>query len=241
MKRALISDIHSNHEALTAVLADIHQQGIERIYCLGDIVGYGPNPRECLQEMKSVAICILGNHDEAVFAGADPDGFGSSALRAVEWTREQLREEDHAFLRGLPRCYQEQRMLLVHGSPKEPTNEYVLPMDVQNPIKMSDLFDRFDHCCLQGHTHIPGVFSQSHFLRPKNIEQGYTFNDDKVMINVGSVGQPRDGDCRACYVVMDDQQLMFRRVEYDIETTVAKIRRIEELDDSFGERLREGC
>lgn len=240
MKRALISDIHSNHEALKAVLADIAKQGIEQVYCLGDIVGYGPNPRECLQEMKRVAVCILGNHDEAIVAGADPDEFGPAALQAVEWTREQLHENDHAFLRTLPRSCQEESLLFVHGSPRDPTNEYVLPMDAANPEKMADLFDRFENCCLQGHTHLPGVFTQSDFIRPSAIAQRYTLSENKVMINVGSVGQPRDGDPRACYAVLEGPQLLFRRVEYDVESTVAKIHRIAQLDDSFGDRLREG-
>lgn len=159
MKRAFISDIHGNHEALTAVLADIHQQGIDLVYCLGDVVGYGPNPRACLHEMKQDAVCILVNHDEAIFAGADPVDFGPSALQAVDWTREQLHDEDHDFLRGLRRYWQELTLLFVHGSPRDPTNEYVLPMDVHNPIKMTDLFERFDQYCLQGHTHIYQVYS----------------------------------------------------------------------------------
>jgi diadenosine tetraphosphatase ApaH/serine/threonine PP2A family protein phosphatase len=241
LKRAFISDIHSNYEALAAVLADIREQGIDQVYCLGDVVGYGPNPRECLQAVKHFSVCILGNHDEAIFTGAEPDEFGPLALQAVDWTREQLHAEHHTFLRRLPRSYREEPLLLVHGSPRDPTNEYVLPMDAHNPNKMADLFDRFDHCCLQGHTHIPGVFSDSQFLRLHEIEQSYALNDEKVMINVGSVGQPRDGDPRACYVVLEDRQLIFRRVEYDVASTVAKIHRIEQLDDSFGDRLREGC
>jgi hypothetical protein len=128
--------------------------------------------------MKHVAVCILGNHDGAIFTGAEPDEFGPLALQAVDWTRDQLHAEHHTFLRRLPRSYREEPLLLVHGSPKDPTNEYVLPMDAHNPTKMADLFHRFDHCCLQGHTHISGVLSDSQFLRPHEIEHSYALNDD---------------------------------------------------------------
>ena len=141
MKREFVSDIHGNFEALTAVLADIREQVIEQLYCLGDIVGYGPNPRECIQEMQHADVCILGNHDEAVIACPDPDGFGPLALQPVKWTRDQLQDEDTKFISSLRRYYQEHSLLLVHGSPKDPTNEYVLPMDAHNSIKVAALFD----------------------------------------------------------------------------------------------------
>jgi len=241
LKRALASDIHSNHEPLPAVLADIYEQGIDHVYCLGDVVGYGPNPRECICEMKRVAVCILRNRDEAVFAGSATDEFRPSALQAVEWTCEQLHDEDHEFLHELPRHCREERLLLVHGSLKDPTSEYVLSMDVHSPIKMMDWFDRVDQCPFQGHTHVPRVFCRSEFLRPNTIEHRYTLTNEKVMINVGSVGRPREGDPRACYVVLEEQHVVFHSVEYDVESTVAKIHRIEHLDDSMGDRLREGC
>lgn len=137
-------------------------------------MGYGPNHHECIHEMQHADVCILGNHDEAVIACPDPDEFGPSALQAVKWTRDQLQDEDTKNVSSLRRYYQEHSLLLVHGSPKDPTNEYVLPMESHNSIKMAALFDRFDQCPLQGHTHIPGVFNRSQFLRLHELDQRQT-------------------------------------------------------------------
>ena len=136
MRRALISDIHGNWEALEAVLADIEQQNIDEILCLGDIIGYGPNPRECLDTVMEIArITILGNHDQAVLF--DPDGFNPVALQAIFWTRDQLERSTNQaeqgnqrwddFLGELPRSHEEGDYLIDHGSAREPTNEYVFP------------------------------------------------------------------------------------------------------------------
>jgi predicted phosphodiesterase len=246
VKRALISDVHSNLEALDAVLEDIHQQGISEVYCLGDIVGYGPNPRECLDKVMELDVCILGNHDEAVLF--DPVGFNLVALRAILWTRDQLkghRGESAAamrrrdFLGELPRIRTEEHFMFVHGSPLEPTNDYVFPGDAFDAGKMEALFDRIERYCFQGHTHMPGVFTHGEFISPEECNFQYRLTDEKVMINVGSVGQPRDGDPRACYVVLIDDQVTFRRVEYDIDTTVEKIYAIVDLENSLGDRLRD--
>jgi predicted phosphodiesterase len=178
VKRALISDIHANLEALRVVLDDVRAQGIREIYCLGDIVGYGPNPCECLDEIivKS-KMTILGNHDQATLF--DPDGFNPIALRAVYWTREQLETGPGApavknkrwdFLGELHRTHTEGDYLFVHGSPREPTNEYVFPEDIYNQRKMDALFGRIQQYCFQGHTHVPGVFTQNlNFLSPDEI------------------------------------------------------------------------
>ncbi len=248
VQRALISDIHSNLEALQAVLGDISEQGLTEIYCLGDTVGYGPNPRECLDRVSRFPVCILGNHDQAVLF--DPDGFNPVALRAVYWTREQLEGgSDSAsmanrrwdFLGELPRIHLESGLTFVHGSPREPTNEYVFPEDVYNQRKMESVFSRFERVCFQGHTHIPGIFTNSlEFISPEECDHEYRFTDEKVMINVGSVGQPRDGDPRACYVILTDDKIVFRRVEYPFETTIEKIYDIPDLDNMLGNRLREG-
>jgi diadenosine tetraphosphatase ApaH/serine/threonine PP2A family protein phosphatase len=247
VKRALISDVHSNLEALHVVLDDIHQQAITEIYCLGDIIGYGPNPRECLDKVRRLQVCILGNHDQA--AMFDPDGFNPVALRAVYWTREQLEHGGSAaeinarwdFLGELPRSRDEGTRLFVHGSPREPTNEYVFPEDVYNQRKMQALFDRIQLHCFQGHTHIPGVFTASgDFLSPDEFNYEYRLTSEKTMVNVGSVGQPRDGDPRACYVILTDEAVIFRRLEYDIAETIRKIYREPDLDNMLGDRLREG-
>lgn len=249
MKRAIISDIHSNLEGLEAVLADIDSQGCEEIYCLGDVIGYGPNPRECIDRvMERCAVCILGNHDQGALF--DPEGFNSGAEKAIFWTREQLENPrgnpaDNAkrwdFLGELPRSRRENGLLYVHGSPRNPLNEYVFPEDVYNLRKMEKLFSLVDHVGFQGHTHVPGVFTQQNkFLSPEEVDYHLPLSTAKVMVNVGSVGQPRDGDARACYVIYDGEGLTFRRVTYPVQKTVEKIYAIPELDNFLGDRLREG-
>lgn len=249
MKRALISDVHANLEALRVVFDDIRSQGVSEIYCLGDVVGYGPNPCECLDEIiQRCRVCILGNHDQAALF--DPDGFNPVALRAVYWTREQLDDGPGGpakinarwdYLGELPRTRAEDGLLFVHGSPREPTNEYVFPEDVYNHRKMNALFNLIDRYCFQGHTHIPGVFtSQLEFITPEDCNYEYRLTGQKTMINVGSVGQPRDSDPRSCYVILDDDRVVFRRVEYPIDTVANKIYAIDSLDNMLGDRLHAG-
>jgi predicted phosphodiesterase len=248
VKRALISDIHSNKEGLEAVLADIRDQGIDEIYCLGDVVGYGPNPCECVDLIMQCDVCILGNHDQGALF--DPEGFNSGAERAIFWTRDQLespREDPDmvakrwGFLGELPRNCRENGLLFVHGSARNPLSEYVFPEDIYNQRKMEKIFSLIEQSCFQGHTHVPGVFTQSlQFFSPDEINHQYQINDEKVMINVGSVGQPRDGDPRSCYVVLEDDTVTFRRVEYPFEETIEKIHNTPELDNFLGDRLREG-
>lgn len=255
MKRALISDIHANLEALRVVLDDIRSQGIREIYCLGDIVGYGPNPCECLDEVITKAkVTILGNHDQATLF--DPDGFNPIALRAVYWTRDQLEQGPGApavknrrwdFLGELQKSRMEGELLFVHGSPREPTNEYVFPEDIYNQRKMDALFGRIQKHCFQGHTHLPGVFTADYrFITPEDCGYQYQLTDQQVMVNVGSVGQPRDGDPRACYAILEVPdaggagQVTFRRLEYPAEETRRKIYAVPDLDNALGDRLLSG-
>jgi predicted phosphodiesterase len=245
VKRALISDIHANLEALRVVLDDIRSQGIREIYCLGDIVGYGPNPCECLEEvMAKCKVTILGNHDQATLF--DPDGFNPIALRAVYWTRDKLdsgagKNKRWDFLGDLHKTHSEGDYLFVHGSPREPTNEYVFPEDIYNQRKMDTLFGRIQKYCFQGHTHLPGIFTPEYrFIPPEDCSYQYRLNDQPVMVNVGSVGQPRDGDPRACYVVIDDDLVTFRRLEYPAEETRRKIYAVPDLDNALGDRLLSG-
>jgi predicted phosphodiesterase len=212
VRRALISDIHGNLEALEVVLDDIKAQGITEIFCLGDIIGYGPNPRECIDRvMESCRITLLGNHDQG--AMFDPDGFNIGAERAIFWTREQLEspgdrannERRWEFLAELPRSHRVGSFMFVHGSPRNPLSEYIFPEDIYNHRKMERLFQLVEQYCFQGHTHVPGVFTEGfQFYAPDEIDNEYTLGDGKAMINVGSVGQPRDGDPRACYVILED-------------------------------------
>ena len=284
MRRALISDIHGNLEALQVVLEDIKAQGISEIYCLGDIIGYGPNPRECIDlVMTHCKMTILGNHDQG--AMFDPNGFNIGAERAIFWTREQLEnpsdrannEKRWDFLATLQRTYRNDSFLFVHGSPRNPLSEYIFPDDIYNHRKMERLFQLVERYCFQGHTHVPGVFTEGYqFYAPDEIDNEYTLGEGKVMINVGSVGQPRDGDPRACYVILDDGRtgeplpntdqkgtddlpvagtklpsfvppaptgpvkISFRRLSYDLESTIKKIYEVSELEPFLGDRLRQG-
>lgn len=243
-----MSDIHGNLEALTAVLADAERQGVEQFICLGDVIGYGPNPRECIDLVMQFDICILGNHD--VGALFDPENFSSGAERAIFWTRSQLEDAsagpDQArrrleFLAELPRSHREDGLMFVHGSARNPLNEYIFPEDVYNTRKIDKVFGVVDRCCFQGHTHVPGVFTQEmRFFSPGEIRDQFVLGSGKAMVNVGSVGQPRDGDPRSCYVCLNDEIVQFRRVEYPFETTIEKIYAVGELDNFLGDRLREG-
>lgn len=245
-KRAIISDIHGNLEALETVLADIEQQGVDEIFCLGDVIGYGPNPRECIDRCKDFQLCLLGNHDNGALF--DPDGFSSGAERAIFWTRGELEntafdgcQERWQFLAGLPRTHRDGDLLFVHGSPRSPLKEYVFPEDVYNQRKIERIFGFIQKYCFQGHTHVPGVFTENcRFYSPDDLSNEYELGDQKVMVNVGSVGQPRDNDPRSCYVILEGNKLTFRRVEYPFDETRNKILNIAELDDFLGERLAIG-
>ena len=246
MTRAILSDIHGNLEALQAVLADIADRGIETIYCLGDVIGYGPNPRECLDLAKDFQICLLGNHDQGALF--DPEGFSSGAERAIFWTRVQLEDSSDArnleriqFLAGLPRTVHESPYFFVHGSVRAPLNEYVFPEDIYNERKIQKIFSMVPQYCFQGHTHVPGVFtSDCRFIRPTDLAGSYEFPDEKIMVNVGSVGQPRDTDPRACYTILGEKTLDFVRVEYPLQETIDKIYAIPELDNFLADRLKKG-
>lgn len=247
--KAIISDIHGNLEALRAVLDDINQQSIdEGIYCLGDVIGYGPNPRECIDLVMNCKMVLLGNHDQGALF--DPDGFNPSAERAIMWTRDQLeqptearqiREKRWDFLAERPRSFRENGVMYVHGSARNPLNEYVFPEDIYNQRKMEKIFTLVDRYCFQGHTHVPGVFTESlQFHTPDDVNMSYKLDGRKTLCNVGSVGQPRDLDPRACYVLFDGETIRYRRVEYDFEVTIRKIYDIPDLDNFLGDRLREG-
>jgi diadenosine tetraphosphatase ApaH/serine/threonine PP2A family protein phosphatase len=245
--KAIISDIHGNLEALHAVLEDIERFNVEDIYCLGDVVGYGPSPRECLGLAMEWDVCVMGNFDHAALL--QPWYFAPAAERSIFWTTRQLQEpvptrEDAerrwSFLAGFPDSHRDDRFLFVHGSPRNPRNEYVFPEDVYNPAKLEAIFALIDNGCFVGHTHVPGVFAVDGFQAPEEFDYIYRLDARKFLCNVGSVGQPRDGDWRACYALFDGKTIEFRRVEYDVEATIAKIRGIDDLDDFLGERLGDG-
>lgn len=258
MMFAIISDIHSNIEALKAVIADIEKRGIKTVYCLGDILGYGPNPLECLDLiMEKTEVCVMGNHDYAVVY--EPTNFNLGAEQAAYWCRDVLCAEPDKklaskrwqFLVSRPMRERLRMKLdgekatidLVHASPRRPINEYIFPDDIfSSPGKISSLFDMVEHICFIGHTHLPGVFlSDPDFYTPDELGGYYPIEpDEKAVINVGSVGQPRDRDNRASYAYIEANEVHFVRVEYDIESVANKIYAIDMLDNFEADRLREG-
>lgn len=252
LKKAIISDIHGNIEALNNVLLDIKSQGVDEIYCLGDIVGYGPNPCECVDKVMECKVVLLGNHDHGALF--DPDGFNPSAERAIFWTRKQLetgglpeeREKRWKFLSERPRLFRENEYLFVHGSARNPLNEYVFPEDIYNNRKMERIFSLVEKYCFQGHTHVPGLFIKQedaelyHFQSPEEFDFSFQLDNRKTLCNVGSVGQPRDSNNKSCFVILENNIITYRRVAYDIETTAKKIYAIPELENFLGDRLKEG-
>ena len=253
--RAILSDIHGSLEALTATLADISAQGVHGIDNLGDTLGYGPNPLECLDISMAMSVVLLGNFDHAVMF--NPHGFCQGAEQSILWTQSQLRtvgtelekQTRHAYLADRPRSRRESgpsgQILYVHGSARNPTNEYLFPDDVHNREKLDAIAATFDGVCFGGHTHDPGIFQKLRsgkwdFIYPEECSRGFPVGGRKVICNVGSVGQPRDGDERACYALFDGHRIWFRRVAYDLETTIRKIYAVPELLDFLGDRLREG-
>ena len=250
MSFALISDIHSNLTALQAVMEYIDRRGIKEIFCLGDIVGYGPQPAECLDLLidKGV-VSIIGNHDHAVFF--EPTNFNVGAEKASYWTRQCLEEETDKdrrnrrwhFIGRLPVRLEMGNFLLVHGSPRRPVNEYIFPDDVYtNSGKISANFERVRQLCFVGHTHVPGVFLEDpDFYSTDELDMEYPITDaERAIINVGSVGQPRDQDIRASYAIVNEKKVEFIRVDYDYEATAKLIIDNPNLDDFEGERLRDG-
>lgn len=257
MRLALISDIHSNIPALEAVLTDIRDQGFENILCLGDVIGYGPHPGRCIDMVQqNCSACLKGNHEEALLDANEAASFNPRARRAIDWTRHFIQTDGDAetqqrrwqLFETLKTQARSGSFYFVHASPRDPTKEYVLPRESQNTEKMNSIFGMIEHLCFVGHTHVPGVFLEDGTYTPPDKLWGSTYfidDDEKALINVGSVGQPRDGDIRACYCVIDNDDIesprvYFRRIEYDIEQTITDIQDNSMLDNSLAERLRHG-
>jgi len=248
---AIISDIHGNLEALRAVLADIQNRDITEIVCLGDVIGYGPNPKECLDLARErVRVCLLGNHEEATLNQTRSHDFNPRATKAVNWTIEQFdllgpdKEKNAArwdYMGDMPETHDLNGCVCVHASPRHPTREYIYTRDIHKPRKLQRIFARFEHVCFVGHTHVPGVWTEDlRFASPPDLDYVYRLDERKTIINVGSVGQPRDLDPRACYVTFDGDTVAFCRVKYEYAQTIQKIYMIPELDDFLGDRLRRG-
>ncbi len=251
---AIISDIHANLAALEAVLADIENRRVQRVVCLGDVVGYGPDPLQCLSIVREkTEFCLKGNHDVAILF--EPLGFNQAARSAAIWTKKQVkpgwfssREKrmNWEFLQGLPERLSEGDNLFVHGSPRDPVMEYIEESDLMNMgfgpgDKIQSILNMIEGTCFVGHTHRPGIIDEScKFYKPRDFDLHWQLSGKPTIVNVGSVGQPRDADPRACYVTVDGERVEYHRVEYDVELTVRKIRENNELHEILADRLLEG-
>jgi len=286
VRTAIISDIHANLAALETVLAHIDTKRVDRIVCLGDIVGYGPDPAECVDLVATrCEWSLMGNHDCAMLY--EPTNFNEAAKRAAYWTRNAVLEApdprltdlerelaagtmtatavaeakagiiaDRArrleFIMTLPVRRSFDDFIAVHGTPRKCINEYLFPDDaISMPGKLQAIFQFVPRYCLVGHTHVPGVFSdEPDFYPPADLGGVYVLRaEEKAIINPGSVGQPRDGDPRASYAILESEpdadgrtvhRVEFHRVEYDVRRTVDRIHAIPELSNWLGDRLLEG-
>jgi predicted phosphodiesterase len=251
MRYGLVSDIHSNLPALEAALESIQVLGpIDGLLCMGDIVGYGPQPNEVIDRLKDFKLfSIVGNHDLAVLGQLDLGDFNADAIQANRWNREQLTDANREWLEQLqPMSLFNEKVTLAHGSPLEPVWEYLT-----TPQAAARSFAKFDtQLCFVGHTHLPRIFRLKanpsdnegfpRIIRPfKSVtyhprtemiiplsDQTFEIKDERIILNPGSVGQPRDGDSRASFAVYDDeaQTITFGRTAYDINLTQHLMRQV---------------
>ena len=223
MKYAIISDLHSNLEALQAVLRDIEEQGVDKHICLGDIVGYGAEPNESVDIIRGLNCpCVLGNHDAGAIGITDIGKFNSAARIATEWTSEVLTDENRAYLEGLKTVDRIETFTIVHANLEDPLEwAYIF-----NSHEAEHYFQfQKDTVCFFGHTHIQCAFKSNTVTPFVKASSMQIKSGHKYLVNVGSLGQPRDGDPRAAYAIydLDENRIIFRRVEYDIEKTQEKI------------------
>jgi predicted phosphodiesterase len=242
MRYAVLSDVHANLEALEVVLADVEMRRPDAVICLGDFVGYGPDPVPCVERLRPrLADAVVGNHDLAALERTDIDVFNPYARAAILWTREQLSGDVRAYLGELPRQVRRPAFLAVHGSPRDPTDEYLFDAAGARPS-----FDGVEfHLALVGHTHVPGVFVDDGdrlTARPLTPDEMVELRaTHRYIINVGSVGQPRDGDARAAYLWLDEgsARAQLVRLAYPFERTQEKMRDLG-LPEVLAERLAFG-
>lgn len=248
MRYAIVADIHGNYTALKAVFEDLKNRNISHVMCLGNIVGLGPKPAKCVDYIsKNCFLSVLGNHDYAIVNKAV--GCSHLVWRAIDWSRTKIEGGDPEiaanrwrFFEKLPERYDKNGISFVHGSPRDPVSEYVFPEDVdRDPRKLEESFALFEKVMFVGHTHIPGVFHEDiSFVSATDMNNYFHYRRGaKVMINVGSVGFPRDGDRRACYIEINKNEMTWHRVDYDVEKVASSIEAQDELANIFARRLRE--
>jgi predicted phosphodiesterase len=270
---ALISDLHSNAPALEVALKDARARGVARFVCLGDVIGYGARPIECLDVVMEFCtsgatnhgllpgLCLQGNHEFALLDAGRGQDFNPNARRAIDWTWAQIqggggsKEKAYAywdFISGLAPLQLEEGAMYAHGSPRDPVREYMLPRDARDAAKLAANFERMrsldpqgrSAVCFVGHSHVPGIFYEDgRFYRPKTTEGPYDLGDlarCRAIVNIGSVGQPRDGDKRLSYAIFDGRNLTFIRLEYDVALAQEHIRAVPELPAHLADRLSLG-
>jgi len=223
LRYAVLADIHGNFHALDAVLRAIKDEGVETIVCVGDVAGYAAMPRECLQAIRELAACVVaGNHDFGVVGRVDLLYFNADARDAIEWTKDQLAEDEQRYLGTLPLVAQFQNACLVHSTPYFP--EYF--SYIQTLYDASLAFKAMERPLgFVGHSHVPIAFTDTDPIDDFILAEFDIPQDQKMIVNVGSVGQPRDMDHRACYVVVDQEQrkVFMRRVDYNVDAAAEAI------------------
>jgi predicted phosphodiesterase len=243
MRFAFISDIHANLEALEAAFEDIAGQNIDEVICLGDIVGYGANPNECCDLVKkNCPVTLLGNHDAAAVDQLSTQHFNIHAKIAIEWTSQNLKKEAETFLSVLPLRATKPSMTLVHSTPYEPNMWYYIT-SLEEAAFNYQFFDT--QLCLVGHTHIPIIIvldkEKELYVHQDSVVHLDEIKESRLLINVGSVGQPRDRNPKSCYGIFDSDagEFSYRRVSYNIEKTQAKMKKIK-MPEFLINRLQDG-
>lgn len=216
MRLAILSDIHSNLEALTKALEVVDSMGVDEVVCLGDVVGYGANPNECLEIIRGrCKTILLGNHDLAAVDLSQAEFFTHMARAAAEWTYRTLTADNKKFLRSLPYTANRPNMLLVHASPFEP-EEWHYIISIFDALEAFKAFE--ERICFIGHSHVPGIFSATG-------KAATVKKDDRFIVNVGSIGQPRDGNPQLSFGVFETETWTYEniRADYDISGASARI------------------
>jgi len=242
MRCAILGDIHGNLQALEAVLADAREYGCTEFHCLGDVVGYNANPSECLEIVRNLpGACVLGNHDQAAFGEYSLEGFSSFASVSLEWTRGVLNADQKAWLGSLRLQRQIRKTTLVHATLDSPESWGYVRTDFEAQLSLAC---QRTPLCFIGHTHVPKSFGQGvgEMLLFENVDGVELPRSPKLLINAGSVGQPRDGDWRAAYMIHDEDSggLWLRRVEYDVESASRAVLAAG-LPSKLAERLHKGA
>lgn len=227
MRYLVVSDIHANLVALEAVIADATP--FDAIWCLGDIVGYGPDPNECVNLLREYdeLVCLAGNHDWAALGKLNLESFNVDARNAATWTQQMISDDTRSYLKSLPSLRTIGEFTLAHGSPRQPVWEYIL----EPLVAFINFMEFSSNYCLVGHTHTPAIFEQNApeatcVVHQPRYGEPIALDGPRLIINPGSVGQPRDSDPRSAYAILDTDSMTWehRRIEYPIQETQNRMR-----------------